>query len=510
MAKIGEIMQKIIMSNPDWALKFFSSRSAEWWEKQGEKKAVETFHEAAEKVPAYKDFLKKNGIKDHTKIQTIEDFKKYVPITTKENYILAYPLKDRLLVPYEKLFTIATTSGTTGKSVYWPRLGIQDQVVTSYYEILCRNFYQIHKISTLVIVTYSLGNYIAGELNTFIWKEIALQYGNKITVATPGSDLEGVLEILKGFIDKYDQIIFAGYPNFFKLIIEAGEKEGINWKNYKVKFQYGGEPCSKALANKIKEKVLGEKKDYSFLLTVYGSADAGGMGFANPFTVIVSELLEENHQLKNQVEKEKMNLGESLCQVNPLAYFLEEIEERLTITFGGAVPLVRYNIKDIGKIIPFNKLITIFQEEKIDIYEILREKVPQYCLFKQPLLSIKSRESAISLDGANVFPFQISDIIESSPWFNSFKISKKELEDGSAKFVVSLELKEGKELSSEEIEKLKKEYHDKMLNQLLKVNHDFKRSYQDNPKLCDPEIVIRKFKEKEFAPSKSGKVKYVL
>jgi len=503
-------MQKFIMSNPDRALKFFASRSAEWWEKQGEKKALQTFHEAAEKVPAYKDFLRKGGIKNHNKIQTIEDFKKYVPITTKENYILAYDLKDRLVVPYENLFTISTTSGTTGKPIYWPRLASQDKMVSLYYEMICRNIYQIHKIPTLFIVGYSLGNYIAGELNTFCWKEIALRNKNQVTVATSGSDIEGILEILKGFIDKYNQIIIGAYPSLFRLLLDEGEKEGINWQSYKIKWQYGGELCSTKLLEKIKKKILGEKIDYSFVLIIYGTADAGGIAFGNPFTVLLQEIINTNEKIKKKFEEMGMILESSLVQLNTLAYFVEGIEDYLTITSKGAVPLIRYNIKDLGKIIPFGEVIKIFNEEKIDISQLLTEKIPYYCLLKQPLLVVKGRDFGISLDGANVYPFQIEDLIETSPYFHNFKISKKELKDGSLKFVVYLELKKGKKPSQEEIEKLKKEYHDKILDQLLKINNDFRKSYQDNPKLCDPEIVIRKFQEAEFTPSNSGKIKYVI
>jgi len=175
MAKIGELMQKFIMSNPDRALKFFASRSAEWWERRGEKKALQTFHATAERVPAYKDFLKKHGITDHTKIQTLEDFKKYVPLLTKENYILAYDLKERLAVPYEDLFTISTSSGTMDKPIYWPRTAFQDKMTSRYFELIFRDVYQIHKLSTLAIVAFSLGNYIAGELVNFVVKDIALR-----------------------------------------------------------------------------------------------------------------------------------------------------------------------------------------------------------------------------------------------------------------------------------------------------------------------------------------------
>jgi phenylacetate-CoA ligase len=510
MSKIAQIMQKFIMSNPDRALKFFASRSPEWWEKQGEKKALETFHEAAEKVPAYRDFLNKNGIKDHTKIQTIEDFKKYVPITTKENYILAYPLKDRLLVSYENLFTISTTSGTTGKPVYWPRLGSQDKMFSLFYEMILRNMWQIHKIPTLVIVGLSLGNYIAGELNTFCWKEIALRNKNKLTVATPGSDIDGILEILKEFINRYEQIIIISYPSLFKLLLDEGEREGINWQKYKIRWLYGGEPCPAKLFEKVKEKILGKKIDYSFAFTAYGTADAGGIAFGNPFTVLLQEIIDTKERIKKKFEQRIGTLEGSLAQLNTLGYFVEEIEGYLVITSRGAVPLIRYNIKDLGKIIPFSEIMKIFNEENLNIFQVSGEKIPHYLVLKQPLLMVRGREEAISLDGANVFPFQIANIIENSIWFNSFKISKRELKNGDFKFIIYLELKKDKDLNQNEIEKLKKEYHDKILNHLLQVNYDFRRSYQDNPNLCDPEIIIRKFREAEFTPSKSGKIKYVI
>jgi len=152
----------------------------------------------------------------------------------------------------------------------------------------------------------------------------------------------------------------------------------------------------------------------------------------------------------------------------------------------------------------------MFNEEKMDILQIVSEKIPYYRLFKQPLILVKGREASVSLDGANVFPSQIEEIIEASPWFNSFKLSKKEFEDGTVRFVVYLELKKDKKLSQEEIEKLKKEYHQKILDHLLKVNYDFKKSYQDNPTLCDPQIVIRQFGEAEFVLPKSGKPKQII
>lgn len=55
--------------------------------------ALNLFHSAAAAVPAYRDFLKREGV-DPARIQTEADFQK-LPLLTKQNYILAYPLPQR-------------------------------------------------------------------------------------------------------------------------------------------------------------------------------------------------------------------------------------------------------------------------------------------------------------------------------------------------------------------------------------------------------------------------------
>jgi phenylacetate-coenzyme A ligase PaaK-like adenylate-forming protein len=60
-----------------------------YWVKRGEKMALQLFHEMAERVPAYKDFLGKNDL-EHTKVKDIKDFKN-VPTINKDNYLRKYP-----------------------------------------------------------------------------------------------------------------------------------------------------------------------------------------------------------------------------------------------------------------------------------------------------------------------------------------------------------------------------------------------------------------------------------
>jgi len=52
--------------------------------------AVALFHQVARSVPAYRDFLARNGA-DPAAVRTLADFQR-LPLTTKENYQRRYPL----------------------------------------------------------------------------------------------------------------------------------------------------------------------------------------------------------------------------------------------------------------------------------------------------------------------------------------------------------------------------------------------------------------------------------
>ena len=74
----------------DEASQLLEQKDPDYWERKGEQLALELFHAAAERVPAYQDFLKKNQVK-HTLVKTIRDFKK-IPWINKKNYLSKYIL----------------------------------------------------------------------------------------------------------------------------------------------------------------------------------------------------------------------------------------------------------------------------------------------------------------------------------------------------------------------------------------------------------------------------------
>src|SRR3989344_7464644 len=97
----------------------------EFWNRAGFERALGIFRSAANRVPAYKNFLKSYGVKAEL-VRSLEDFSK-VPFTDKENYIKKYPLEERCWDgDLSKSGLAAVSSGTSGEPVFWPRGGFQE------------------------------------------------------------------------------------------------------------------------------------------------------------------------------------------------------------------------------------------------------------------------------------------------------------------------------------------------------------------------------------------------
>ncbi|MGZ4942645.1 MAG: hypothetical protein ACXV5P_10220, partial [Halobacteriota archaeon] len=60
---------------PAIAVKVMPLISPGLWERMGERLALSSFHNTAEKVPAYRDFLSEHGLENHRQVKTIADFK---------------------------------------------------------------------------------------------------------------------------------------------------------------------------------------------------------------------------------------------------------------------------------------------------------------------------------------------------------------------------------------------------------------------------------------------------
>jgi len=114
-----------------------------FWKKEQEKKLVKLFQSCAKNIPAYRNFLKKNGIQAAAiaGIKTYDDFRTIVPAMGKDNYLRAYSWED-LCNPSALILeslVLTSTSGSTGTPFYFPRNGSVDMHSSVYHEMFLRN-----------------------------------------------------------------------------------------------------------------------------------------------------------------------------------------------------------------------------------------------------------------------------------------------------------------------------------------------------------------------------------
>ena len=104
------------------------------------------YRKVAANVPAYRQFLAKHNI-EPGKISTFADFQ-CLPLMTKQNYVLAYPLMARCYQGrLDDNEMIAISSGSTGNPTAWPRstrheldIAIRfEQIFNESLSYYCRN-----------------------------------------------------------------------------------------------------------------------------------------------------------------------------------------------------------------------------------------------------------------------------------------------------------------------------------------------------------------------------------
>lgn len=358
---------------------------------QGDCKVLELFHRASERVPAYKDFLKKNRI-NPLLIKTISDFKG-IPVTTKENYIEQYSFTQRSWDGnLSNMHMISTSSGTTGSPHFWPR-NLQNEIEGAYiHELLFRDVFGILDKKTLFINGFALGNWIAGTftsacVNLVAWK------GYSLTLMSPGYVADAIIEILEKVASEYEQIIISGHVPFLKEIVELAVKKKIKLSN--IKLLGTGQGITENWREYLL-KILGSKNYFNTIINLYGSADAALMGFETPFSILLRKVLSENHEKKVQIfQSERLP---SLYNFDPRLIYFEAKDKELCITKNLGCPLIRYNIYDEGGVISYREMLKFFDMKSLDTYKTNNHQ------WQLPFVYLFGRDKfMVKIYGANVY-----------------------------------------------------------------------------------------------------------
>lgn len=465
----------------------FTQKTEAAWQKESESEALQLFHDAAKRVPAYKQFLKKNNI-EPARIKTYKDFQR-VPYTDKKNYIDKYSL-DQLVWDgkIENSLFINASSGSTGVPYYWP--GSMDQVVQGSIikEIIYKNNFQLDKRKTLLIICFGMGTWIAGSF-TFLTSQVVSQKNYPLTIITPGFQKEEVLRILAQLSPKFDQTIIAGLPTFIKDLLDKW-KDNKEAKNVDLKFLFAGEGISEGFREYIVE--TSQNKDYfNSVISIYGSAETAIMGFESPVSIALRRL-----SLENELFKKELFHDERIPAVYnyiPTSRFFETEGEELLLTANRGIPLIRYNIHDRGGIITGSQIKAVVKKYnmRLDLAQL-----------NTPLVYIFGRgKFAATLYAANIYPEYIREVVIdreiSHALTGKFRLATKFTNKQNHYLEITLELAENVEKDAQ----LQTLIRDIFVAKLRKLSTEYNRIYQEYGKRAIPKIILYRYADPVHFPN---------
>ena len=452
------------------------------------KQMLTVFHKAADGVPAYKDFLKKNKI-DPAKIKTLRDFQ-LVPLMSKQNYLRRYELEklcygETLCQPL--VFT--STSGSTGEPFYFPRNFFIDYQSSIYHESFFHSAEIDSHKSTLVLVCFGMGIWIGGLITYQAFRLIA-ERGYPLTLLTPGINKKEIFEALKNLSKKFDQIIICGYPPFVKDIIDEASKNAVNWRNFKnLKLVFAAETFSEKFRDYIIRET-GIKKLYCDTMNIYGSADMGTMASETPVSILVRRIALKNKKVYKKLFTEATRLP-TLVQFIPQFINFEIVGKNIYCTGDNAIPLIRYEIGDNGGVFDFNFMEQVFIENGIDFNKEACDAGIDGTIIKLPFVYIYERtDLSTKLYGAIIYPEHVREALQDAR-FETFLTSKftmlTKYDRRQNQFLeINIELKP----NIKPIKSLGKLCCDNIIKNLLRKNAEYHNNYTSLSKEVTPHIIF--------------------
>jgi phenylacetate-coenzyme A ligase PaaK-like adenylate-forming protein len=306
-------------------------------------RALATFQRAAREVPAYADFLRRHRV-DPDRVSTPADFAR-VPPVTKANYLHYYPLNK---LAWGGDITAAgmwsTSSGSSGKPTFWPRGASAASQATGFYDTIFRQSFRSHERDVLAVVGFAMGNWIGGTY-TFAGLAGLPARGHRLSVITPGIDVPAICESIAGLGPYYQRVVLVGYPPFVKDVLDqappgvlsqdlcvlmAGENISETWRDY--------------LLNRI-----GKEHSPGHTCLIYGTADAGIMGYETPATIATRRLARDDPALSAALFGDE-DPQPTFVEYQPGLRFTETSPDGfLLFTIDNSFPLIRYRINDRGR-----------------------------------------------------------------------------------------------------------------------------------------------------------------
>lgn len=476
------------------------------WRERGEVAALSLFKEAAARVPAYKDFLKKQNISPDS-VRTIQDFV-HVPSVDKNNYLRAYSLPelswDGKLMDEHHLY--ASTSGSTGEPMYFPRTKKQTEQYALLAELYLRAQYKIQNRSTLYVNCFAMGAWIGG-LFTYQAVERLAERGNyPLHLITPGLAKDEALKAIRKLAPLYDQVVIGGYPPYVKDLIDQGEEEGMDWKKYHVQFVFSAEGFSEKFRDYVAKRA-GQDNVLRGSLNHYGTVELGTMAYETPLAAFIRRASLNDEKLFAELFGQAGRLP-TVAQYLPEQFYFETVNGGLVCTADGGLPLVRYDLKDQGGIWEFDDMVAAVERAVPGHAHALTDAGIEDTVFQLPFVYLYERaDFTVVLYGANIYPEHIRRALEykACAKFATGKCAIRIVESRARepRLEVNVELRRGLQPDS----KLAKVVEKEVVQVLLADNSEYRSNHAHLRRKMIPRIKLWPFNDPKYFSGR-GKQKW--
>lgn len=463
-------------------------KKEDFWLQLKEKNALALFYLAAKRVPAYKDFLKKNKV-NASKIKTWTDFQSVPPID-KKNYLRQYPLEmlhwDGAV---EQPMVFTATSGSTGEPFYFSR----SKQLDWQYSVLAELFLQNSSYGikpTLVIVCFGMGVWIGG-LFTYKAFEIASQRGNyPVSILTPGINKKEIFNALQKLAPHYAQTIIAGYPPFIKDILDEAPEHEIDLKKLHIRLLFAAEAFTEKFRTHA-TKTAEIPSSFLDTLNIYGTADIGAMAFETPIAILVRSIAAKNEKIFIELFPSAHQKTPTLAQYNPLFITFETAGEDIFLTGDSTIPFIRYAVGDHGGVYSFGAIVKKLEKFGINLTDEIRKEGLENFTYQLPFVYVYERKDfSTTLYGLQIYPETIREALLEKPvdgfLTGKFTMFTKFDRRQNQYLEINLEMQKGKQDSNQ----LKKISLDKIVASLLVKNSEFRELHHHLGKRALPKLVF--------------------
>lgn len=486
------------LEHPGEWLDALKTQSETYWMRRGERMALGLYRQMVRRVPAYGAFLAAKNFKSAS-VRSVRDFVTLPPVS-KDGYLKKFSLSD---VCWDGSLTqgqriISATSGSTGEPFYFPRTHEQDLQYAAVAEMYLRSNFSVHKKSTLFIIGWGMGIWIGGVFSYAALRIVAERSRYRLSIMTPGSNTDEILQAVVRLGPLYDQVIIGGYPPMIKDLVDEGVRRDVLWKRYHVKFIFSAEGFSEEFRDYIAHHT-GLSDILRDTLNHYGTVDLGTMAHETPVSVLIRRLAMRNPGLNDALFGHP-HRQPTLAQYIPELFYFEESDGSVLCSGFGGIPLVRYDFIDTGGVMTFAGVKNVFSGFGIDLEEEIRKAGIAETVWQLPFVYVfERRDFTVKLSGANIFPQEIRRALE-HPDVKTYVSGRCTMQvglDRSMDQYLTVNIELNPEVRGSVA--LKKQLCRSIVSELRSRNSEYAYLYSLLPRRrLEPHIILWKYQEGEF------------